>query len=87
MRDRNKKEMTFLKYMDGTVFSCDVKMLKPEHQIYEKVLEQFSLKAEESVFIDDRPENCQGAREVGIRAIEFKNFKQATEELEKLGVK
>lgn len=87
MRDRNKKEMTFLKYMDGTVFSCDVKMLKPEHQIYEKVLEQFSLKAEESVFIDDRPENCQGAREVGIRAIEFKNFKQVTEELEKLGVK
>ena len=87
MLEQSKKEMPFLKYMDGTVFSCDVKMLKPEHQIYEKVLETFNLKAEESVFIDDRPVNCQGARETGIQAIEFKSFKQAAEELEKLGVK
>ena len=83
----NKKEMPFLKYMDGVIFSCDVNMLKPEHQIYENLLETFGLKADECVFIDDREENCQGARDVGIQAIQFTGFKQVTAELEKMGVK
>ena len=50
-------------------------------------LTRFSLKPEESVFLDDRPENCEAARALGIHAIEFHNLKQAAKELEKLGVK
>ena len=87
MLDRTKKEMPFLKYMDGTVFSCDVKQLKPEADIYQTLLDKFGLKAEESVFIDDRPVNCEGAQEAGIHTICFKSFKQAAAELEALGVK
>lgn len=87
MVEKNKKEMPFLKYMDGVMFSCDVNMLKPEHQIYENLLETFGLKADECVFIDDREENCQGARNVGIQAIQFTGFRQVTAELEKMGVK
>lgn len=87
MLDRTKKELTFRKEMDGEVFSCYVKQLKPEPEIYQTLLNQYQLKAEECVFIDDRPENCQGARDQGIHAICFKNFKQVTSELENLGVK
>ena len=82
-----KKEMPFLKYMDGTVFSCDVKQLKPEADIYQTLLDKFGLKAEECVFIDDRPVNCEGAQKAGIHTICFKSFKQAAAELEALGVK
>ena len=39
------------------------------------------------MFIDDRPENCRGAQEQGIHTICFKDFKQVTADLEKLGVK
>ena len=30
MLDRTKQDMSFLKYMDGVVFSCDVQQIKPE---------------------------------------------------------
>lgn len=80
-------KMPFLKNMDGVIFSCEVKEIKPEPQIYRTLLTRFGLKPEESVFLDDRPENCEAARVLGIHAIEFHNLKQAAKELEKLGVK
>ena len=61
--------------------------LKPEADIYQTLLDKFGLKAEECVFIDDRPVNCEGAQKAGIHTICFKSFKQAAAELEALGVK
>lgn len=80
-------KMPFLKNMDGVIFSCEVQQIKPEADIYETLLSRFGLKPEESVFLDDRPENCEAARKLGIHAIEFHDLKQAAKELEKLGVK
>ena len=77
-------KMPFLKNMDGVIFSCEVKEIKPEPQIYRTLLTRFGLKPEESVFLDDRPENCEAARKLGIHAIEFHDLKQAAKELEKL---
>lgn len=81
-----EKEMPFLRYMDGAVFSCEVKEMKPEQAIYRKLLEMYHLDPDRSVFLDDRPENCRGAEAAGIHAIQFKSFKQAAAELEKMGV-
>ena len=80
-------QMPFLKNMDGVIFSCEVQQIKPEPPIYKTLLSRFSLKPEESVFIDDRPENCEAARKLGIHTIEFHSLKQAARELEELGVK
>ena len=80
-------KMPFLKNMDGVIFSCEVKEIKPEPQIYKTLLTRFGLKPEESVFLDDRLENCEAARKLGIYAIQFHDLKQAAQELEKLGVK
>ena len=87
MLERTKKDMPFLKYMDGVVFSCDVQQIKPEVDIYETLLKRYDLKPEKSVFMDDRAINCEGARKAGIRTIQFENLKQAAKELEELGVK
>lgn len=87
MLDRTKQDMKFLEYMDGVVFSCDVQMIKPEPEIYQTLLDTFSLNPEKSVFLDDRKDNCEAAEKLGIHAIVFENFKQAAAELEKLGVK
>ena len=73
--------------MDGAVFSYQVRQLKPEPEIYRTLLDRYHLKPEETVFLDDTPENCEGARKLGITAIQFKDFKQAAAELEKLGIK
>ncbi len=87
MLDQTKEKLPFLKYMDGIVFSCEVKELKPEAGIYQKLLQQYHLEPGKTVFLDDRKENCKGAQALGIHAICFKSFKQAAAELEKLGVK
>ena len=44
MLERTKAKMNFLKYMDGAVFSCDVKEVKPEPAIYKILLEDYGLK-------------------------------------------
>lgn len=87
MLEHTKSKMNFLKYMDGVVFSCEVKELKPEPGIYKVLLETYGLNPKECVFIDDREENCRGAQKQGIRTVCFRNFKQAAEALERLGVK
>ncbi len=88
MKDANRDIMDFLPYMDGTCFSCDVKELKPEKAIYQKLLDMYKLDPKKTVFIDDRKENVDGAKKLGIQTILFKDFKQATGELDsKFGVK
>jgi putative hydrolase of the HAD superfamily len=88
MLDANMPQMDFLKYMDGIVFSCEVNELKPEEGIYRKLLDTWNLDPARSVFLDDRQENLDGAKKLGIHTILFQNFKQAAAELErKYGVK
>ena len=85
--ERTGDKLTFLKYVDGAVFSCQVKQIKPEPAIYKTLIERYNLDPQKSVFLDDRAENCEAARKQGIHAIQFESFKQAAAELEKLGVK
>ena len=85
--EKTQDKLTFLKYADGAIFSCQVKQIKPEPAIYQTLLNRYHLDPEKSVFLDDRAENCEGARKEGIHAIQFESFKQAAAELEKLGVK
>lgn len=70
--------------MEGMVVSGDEKMLKPNAEIFELLLQRYGLKADESVFIDDNANNCQGARNVGLQAIQFKDARSLAEELEKI---
>ena len=43
------------KLMDGVLISAEVKLLKPDSQIYRTFLHKFALRPEECVFIDDTP--------------------------------
>lgn len=85
--NRTQEQLPFLKHVDGAVFSCQVKQIKPESDIYQTLISRYHLNPEKSVFLDDRKENCEAAEKFGIHTIQFHNFKQATAELEKMGVK
>lgn len=61
----------FFSKFDGIVVSGEEKMIKPDHRIYELLLQRFGIKAEESLFIDDNPDNVEAARAVGIHAVQF----------------
>ena len=60
------------KLMDGALISAEVKLLKPDPQIYKALLKKYQLKASECIFIDDRLENVQAAFALGFAGIQMK---------------
>jgi FMN phosphatase YigB (HAD superfamily) len=49
--------------------SCYLRATKPSREFYERALEKFGTPAKSCLFIDDRPENIEGAEACGIRSI------------------
>lgn len=76
--------LDFLPLLDGYILSCDVKIIKPDHEIYNMLLEKYGLTASETVFFDDTKANVDAAIECGWHAIRFRDLKQAIGELEEL---
>jgi putative hydrolase of the HAD superfamily len=54
---------------------------KPEARIYEMTLERLGLAAEACLFIDDLEHNIDGARELGMNAVHFRDNEQAIAEI------
>jgi epoxide hydrolase-like predicted phosphatase len=54
---------------DDYVISAEVKLHKPEPEIYRLAAERLGVDPEASVFVDDLPENCEGAEAVGMTAV------------------
>lgn len=77
-------ELSFLKEMDGGIMSCAVQEVKPEPKIYQMLLEQYGLLAEESVFLDDTEANVDTARMLDMHGIVVRDVEQAKRELAKL---
>ncbi|MCI9428923.1 MAG: HAD family phosphatase [Lachnospiraceae bacterium] len=88
---RAKKEcssaLDFLPYADGGILSCEEKLIKPQPEIYRRLLEKYHLTARECVFLDDMAVNVEAARAEGLHAIQFTTKEKADMELAKLGVK
>ena len=56
---------------DGTLISSDVKMLKPETEIYHVLFKKFSLNPSECLFIDDTVPNIEASMREGMDGIVF----------------
>jgi len=72
IRDKYKIENLF----DAIVVSSEVKMLKPQAEIYQLTLQQLGVMPQEALFIDDQEKNIEGAEAVGLRGIVYKNAAQ-----------
>ena len=75
---------SFFSLFDGIVVSGVEKVVKPDRKIYEILLERYSLKPGECVFIDDNQDNVYMAKVLGINAICFDNIGNVKEHLETL---
>lgn len=62
------KDADFMNDIDGRLVSYEVHLMKPDPAIYKCLLDKYELKAEESVFFDDRLENTQAAEALGIKS-------------------
>ena len=67
--------------LDGYIISSEEKVIKPEAEIYHCLFNRFNLKPEECIFADDRAENIEGGRRVGMEGIVFTDARQYEREL------
>ena len=56
---------------DPTVISANIGVMKPAPEAYQAVLDRLQRRADEVIFIDDRPENIAGARALGIHGVHY----------------
>ena len=56
---------------DGKLISSDVHLVKPQPEIYRLFCDTFQVLPEECFFIDDSPQNIEGAYEVGMQGAIF----------------
>ncbi len=68
------------------VVSGDEQLLKPEAAIFRLCLDRNELRPQDCVFIDDVAHNVEGARAVGIDAIQFTSPEQLERELKERGL-
>ena len=83
LMELNPGVLDFLPYMDGGLFSCHAKRIKPDPAIYAMLCEKYGLKPEEAVFIDDNAANIEAARQFGLHAIRFEGYEKNYEEVMK----
>ncbi len=56
-------------YFKAFVVSALLGVEKPNPKMYTTALDALNIKPQEALFIDDRPNNCEGARALGIHAM------------------
>ena len=80
-REREQALYGFEEMCDVIVYSHEVGWMKPDARIYRAVCRQLGVVPEDAVLLDDVPENIEGARAVGMRAVTFTDTEQAIAEL------
>ncbi len=78
-----EREYTIWNMFDGMVISCRIQKVKPEIEIYQHLLTEHSLVAEETIFIDDMDVNLVAAASLGIQTIKFVTTSQCQQDLDK----
>ena len=83
-REREQERYGFADLTDTVVYSHEVGVSKPDPRIYRLASERLAVAPEDMIFLDDVEENVDGARALGIRAVQFTDTRQAIDEIESL---
>ncbi|MFX1388774.1 MAG: HAD family hydrolase [Promethearchaeota archaeon] len=81
---RNQYE--FFSFFNGGIISCDEEVVKPEIEIYLKLINKYNLIPEESIFIDDLPKNLSPAQKLKMKTILYSANTDLRTELRKFKV-
>jgi putative hydrolase of the HAD superfamily len=69
----------FLDPFAQVTFSYELGIIKPERAIYDYAVEGLGVHPSEVLFLDDRPENVEGARAAGLHAALFNKWEEFLE--------
>ena len=76
----------FLTESRGVTVSGDIRMLKPDREIYDHHVASFNLDPAATLFIDDSPANVEGAKAAGWQAVHFTGAPKLADNLRSLGL-
>ncbi|MDC1142747.1 HAD-IA family hydrolase [Planctomycetota bacterium] len=66
-------QLSCLNRFTGHALSFEIGEIKPHGRFYLQALEKLGTQAGKTLFIDDRPENIAGAKEMGLQTYHFDN--------------
>jgi putative hydrolase of the HAD superfamily len=70
----------FLEHFDHVTFSFELGIVKPQRAIYEDAVRGLKVAPERALFLDDRPENIEGARAAGLHAELYTTWEEFVKE-------
>lgn len=76
-----ERELGWLSRFDVLVWSYRLGIAKPDPAIYCYVLKKLGTEPEETLFIDDRPDNIDTAIALGMKGVVFSDVKKLREDL------
>jgi putative hydrolase of the HAD superfamily len=79
-----RKNFDWLRHFDHQILSCELRLIKPDPEIFRRTIERIGVKPEATLFVDDREANVEAARALGLRAIQFESTEQLRAELREM---
>jgi FMN phosphatase YigB (HAD superfamily) len=83
-REREQAAYGFEDLVDEIIYSHECGLSKPDPAIYALTCERLRVAPQEIIFLDDYEPNVEGARQVGIHAVLYKDNAQAVRDIEVL---
>ena len=77
------KEQDTVKDFHNVFTSFQIGSTKREANTFKKVLDELSVKPEETIFIDDNGKNIEVAKSLGIHGIKYTNYEELVNELKR----
>jgi len=71
-------------FENNLMLSYELNAVKPKEEIFQKALRIYDIKPEECLFIDDKPENINGAKMIGIDGIIYTNAEDTINKIKKM---
>lgn len=79
------RKLGYYNLFNPVLLSYETGVEKPHPEAYKNLLKELKLPADSVIFIDDKVDNVEGAKKLGIDSIHFINPNQLMEDLEKRG--
>lgn len=76
----------FLHWFEGIVVSGVEKTRKPYPEFYQILFDRYNVNASRAIFIDDNIKNIEGAKQIGLPAIQYTNAADLRKELVQRGI-
>jgi putative hydrolase of the HAD superfamily len=81
-----KQELGYYSLFHPVILSSKLRMKKPDPEIYQVLLKELKLKPGEILFVDNKKENVDTAKALGMDGIVFFDTQQLIQELKKRGI-